>query len=77
MTWNEFLVQAKKRNHSIKVADITSEARERLEAVGLGLDEVVSLRLTGKERVFGYLDNGVLVLLWWDPDHQVCPSLKD
>jgi hypothetical protein len=62
MTWNELLVQAKKRNHSIKVSDITPEARERLETVGLGLDEVVSLRLTGKERVFGYLDNGVLVL---------------
>ena len=26
-----------------------------------------------RRRVFGYLDNGVLVLLWWDPDHQVCP----
>ena len=42
--------------------------------IGLGLDDVVSLRLSGPERVFGYLDNGVLVLLWWDPLHQVCPS---
>jgi hypothetical protein len=77
MTWNEILVVGKRRNHSIDIGAITAEARQRLEAIGLGLDEVVSLRLSGAERVFGYLDNGVLVLLWWDPDHQVCPSLRD
>ncbi len=76
MTWNEILVTAKKRNHSIAVADLSQEAQQRLEELGLGLDEVVSLRLSGAERVFGYLDNGVLVLLWWDPDHQVCPSKR-
>lgn len=47
---------------------------DALEEIGLALDDVVSLRLSGPERVFGYLDNGVLVLLWWDPIHQVCPS---
>jgi len=77
MTWSELLVHAKKRNHSIKISDITPEARDRLEIIGLALDEVVSLRLSGKERVFGYLDNGVLELLWWDPEHQVCPSLRE
>lgn len=74
MTWNEILVTGKKRNHSISVSAINPEARQRLETIGLGLDEVVSLRLSGAERVFGYLDNGVLVLLWWDPNHQVCPT---
>jgi hypothetical protein len=77
MTWSEILVQAKKQNHSIEVTDLCKEARRRLEERRFLLDEVVSLRLSGKERVFGYLENGVLVLLWWDPDHQVCPSLKD
>lgn len=77
MTWSEILVSGKKRNHSIKVSAITPEARRRLETKSLGLDEVVSLRLSGAERVFGYLDNGVLVLLWWDPDHEICPSLRE
>ena len=67
MAWSEILVKGKKRNHSIRVSTITSEAQRRLEAKSLALDEVVSLRLAAKERVFGYLDNGVLVLLWWDP----------
>ncbi len=74
MTWNEILVTGKKRNHSIAVEDLCLQAQHRLEEVGLALDDVVSLRLSGPERVFGYLDNGVLVLLWWDPLHQVCPS---
>jgi hypothetical protein len=74
MTWSEILVRGKKFHHSIRVSDITAEAQNRLEAAGLGLDEVVSLRLSNLERVFGYLVNGVLVLLWWDPSHQVCPS---
>jgi hypothetical protein len=77
MTWNEILVTGRKRNHSIRVSAITSEAQQRLEEMGIALDEVVSLRLSGAERIFGYLDNGVLVLLWWDPDHQVCPSFKE
>jgi hypothetical protein len=74
MTWSEILVTGKKRNHSIAVEDLCLQAQHRLEEVGLALDDVVSLRLSGPERVFGYLDNGVLVLLWWDPLHQVCPS---
>lgn len=74
MTWSEILVKGKKFHHSISVSDITVEAQDRLEAAGLGLEEVVSLRLSNLERVFGYLVNGVLVLLWWDPSHQICPS---
>ncbi|HEV7503942.1 MAG TPA: hypothetical protein VGS07_03445 [Thermoanaerobaculia bacterium] len=77
MTWTEILVQAKKQNHSIRVEDICSTAQQRLEALGLLLDDVVSLRLSGRERVYGYLENGVLILLWWDPLHQICPSLRE
>jgi hypothetical protein len=77
MTWTEILVQAKKQNHSIKVEDICSTAQQRLEALGLLLDDVVSLRLSGRERVYGYLENGVLILLWWDPLHQICPSMRE
>jgi hypothetical protein len=77
MTWEEILVKAKKQNHSVSVADLCTDARDRLNVVCGGridVDELVSLRLTGKERVWGILDRGVLSLLWWDPDHSVCPS---
>ena len=77
MTWEEILVRSKKQNHSIEITALCPQARRRLEEKRLVLDKVVSLRLSARERVFGYLDNGVLVLLFWDPLHQVCPSLKD
>lgn len=77
MTWAEILVRSKKQNHSIKVSDICSAAQKRLDALRLLLEDVVSLRLSARERVYGYLDNGVLILLWWDPLHEICPSLKD
>lgn len=77
MTWSEILVRAKKQNHSIKVSSICGPAQQRLEARSLFLEDVVSLRLSARERVYGYLDNGVLVLLWWDPEHRICPSLRE
>jgi hypothetical protein len=77
MKWSEILVRAKKQNHSIRVTGLSPVAQRRLDHLGLLLDEVVSLRLSGRERVFGYLENGVLVLPWWDPLHEVCPSLRE
>jgi hypothetical protein len=77
MTWAEILVRSKKQNHSIKVSDICSAAQKRLDTLRLLLEDVVSLRLSARERVYGYLENGVLILLWWDPLHEICPSLKD
>jgi hypothetical protein len=76
MTWNDIVVRAKKRNHTISVARICKEAQLQLASLNLyDLDEVVSLHLTGTERVWGYREGAVLHVLWWDPDHRVCPSL--
>jgi hypothetical protein len=76
MTWNEIIVQAKKQNHMIETHKLCKEARERLEELGLDdAAELLSLRLSGRERVWGMLRQGILVVLWWDPEHQVCPSM--
>lgn len=77
MTWAEILIKAKKQNHSIKVEAICTSAQRRLDSLKLFIEDVVSLRLSARERVYGYLENGVLILLWWDPEHQICPSFKD
>lgn len=77
MTWAEILIDAKKRNHSVPVGDLCKSARQRLRDMRQeDVDEIVSLRLSGKERVWGILEEGVLRLIWWDPEHQVCPSQK-
>jgi hypothetical protein len=76
MTWGEILIDAKKQNHSVKVESLASSAKKRLEETEQDdVDELVSLHLSGRQRVWGILDQGTLNLLWWDPEHQVCPSL--
>jgi hypothetical protein len=76
MTWSEILIVAKKQNHNVEVYKLCKEAINRLEELGLDdLDQLLSLRLQGKERIWGILERGVITLLWWDPEHQVCPSL--
>lgn len=75
MTWNAILVGARKQHHSIALNLLCKEARADLDRRRLILEKVVSLRLTGEERIWGYLTEGVLSLLWWDPDHEICPSI--
>ena len=76
MTWAEILVTGKKRNHQIPVGQLVPAARKRLIEIGQGdLGQVVSLHLTGTQRVWGILREGVLHLLWWDPNHGICPSI--
>jgi len=77
MTWREILLDAKKQNHNVSVDKLIKEAQDRLTEISLDdLDELTSLHLTGKGRVWGIIDQGVMNLLWWDPDHQVSPSHK-
>jgi hypothetical protein len=74
-TWGEILVQDKKSNHSVEIDQLCSEAKSRLSEIGQDdIDELVSLRLSARERIWGILDQGILTLLWWDPNHNVCPS---
>ena len=76
LTWNEILVERQKQNHSVQVTQLCSEAQKRLAEINLDdIEQLVSLRLSGKERVWGMREGAVLLLLWWDPEHQVCPSL--
>jgi hypothetical protein len=75
MIWKQILLDASKQNHPVKVSDICKEARDRLEEIGEeDQQELISLRLGGIKRVWGIMDNGVLRLLWWDPNHKIYPS---
>lgn len=75
MTWMEILVAGRKQNHKIKVEDLCADAQARLQELELDqIPELISLRVTARERIFGILQENVLDLLWWDPEHAVCPS---
>lgn len=50
-------------------------AQRRLEELGReDVSELFSLRMDSRARIWGQRDVARLNLLWWDPDHQVCPS---
>lgn len=74
-TWAEIL--GDHHNHPVEVGRLAPLAQERLQEMRQDdLEEMLSLRLSGKERIWGILDRGVCTLIWWDPEHQVCPSQK-
>jgi hypothetical protein len=76
MTWQEILVSSGHRNHAVAIDRICDAAADRLEEIGQGdIEELVSLRLSGPERVWGIRTGNVLMVLWWDPEHAVCPAL--
>jgi hypothetical protein len=77
MTVNQVFVESKHINHSVPRDKLCSEARKRLGELRLDdVDELHSLHLSGTKRVWGILTENILTLLWWDPDHEVCPSYK-
>lgn len=74
LTWHEILVRDNYWNHEIAISALGDEAKERLRELGQDdTDFIVSLRLGNLERVWGFRDNEILNLLWWDPYHQVYP----
>jgi hypothetical protein len=65
------------RHHRVRVAQIIGDAQARLRQIARDdLDHLWSIRLTGRNRVWGILHGSAFYVLWWDPRHEVCPSLK-
>lgn len=72
MTWGE--IEGEK-HHDIQFDQLGKEAQRRLAELKLeGFGSVFSLRLTGKRRILGPRIGPVMLILWWDPEHQACPS---
>jgi len=74
MTWADI---KKAGSHNINRNDLISDAKKRLDQLQLDdLDELFSLRLTGTKRIWGKLNKEILGILWYDPNHSICPSIK-
>ena len=73
--WSD-IISDKKHNHWIDCADFSKEAQKRLKERKIYYDELFSLRLTGTLRLFGYIENGIYYIIWYDPDHEICKSQK-
>lgn len=80
-TWDEILVRDKKQNHSINVENLNKVAQDRLVAKYIEAESLISLRVTGTHRLYGYITGRVFNILWFDDDHGdnktcVCRSRK-
>lgn len=71
-TWQQIIDGG---SHPIELERIEKSARDRLaETQRDDIDTLMSLRLTGTNRVWCVRDASIMRILWWDPDHKVCPS---
>ena len=81
LTWNEILVRSKKENHSIDTQLLNKTARYRLDELMLETNAIISLRMQGTYRLYGYRIGSVFYILWFDTNHGdndtcVCRSRK-
>ncbi|MEE3421675.1 MAG: hypothetical protein VZR11_03045 [Succinimonas sp.] len=80
-TWNDILVHSKKQNHSLDPSDLNKVAQDRLVDRNIEAEALISLRLSGNHRLYGYMTGRVFNILWYDDDHGdnskcVCRSRK-
>lgn len=80
-TWATLLTQTggKRRgtnSHHIPMHELVKEAQDRATELGIVEDELLSLRLDGTHRVFGIFEEGVLNVIWFDRNHEICPASK-
>lgn len=68
-TWSEILVRDKKQNHSINVDDLNKIAQDRLASKYIEAESLISLRITGNHRLYGYMTGRIFNVLWYDDDH--------
>lgn len=61
----------------IGLASLSKDAQKRLRKLELDdADALWELRVAGKPRFWGFRSGHCFHFLWWDPDHQVCPSKR-
>ncbi len=64
-------------SHSVEKSKLIKAAQDRLADIHLDdIDELFSMRFTNKKRMWGIREGNVFKLLWWDPEHEIYPSLK-
>lgn len=63
-------------NHPVPVESIIPRARNRLTELGLKVEALHRLRLGGRPRLWGILIGNIFQILWFDPNHEICPATK-
>lgn len=71
LTWADI----KRKEHPIKKDRLVREAQNRLGYLKQDdCDEVWRLQFAGLPRLWGIRHEDIFLVLWWDPQHKICPS---
>lgn len=82
MKWEDILTDKSGRrhgtkNHAIPISDLTPCAQSCISHLHLDdFDCLYSLTITGRKRLWGVMAEGVYCIIWFDPEHEICPSHK-
>jgi hypothetical protein len=82
MTWGEIFQTSGGRtngtnHHYIPFEKMIKNAQKRAEELKiLEFEELFSLRLNGRQRLFGILIDGIFRIVWFDNNHEICESNK-
>lgn len=66
-----------RKHHDIPLSRICPEAQADIARRKLDEefdDAIFRFRLNGEQRLWGFRRGRVFHVVWWDPEHQVCPS---
>lgn len=76
MTWVDMAANDKK-HHAVTLNKISKQAKKALRKTKRDdVDELWSLSISGPQRLWAIKYNNHCMILWWDPEHLVCPTLK-
>ena len=68
-TWSEILIRDKKQNHSLIPEQLNKVAKDRLVTRCIEAESLISLRVSGNHRLYGYMTGRVFNILWYDDEH--------
>ena len=64
-------------SHFVNVDTLSRAAKKRLRDIEMDdIDQLFSLRLAGKIRLYGKRIGRVFQIIWFDFNHEICPSKK-
>lgn len=62
------------KHHFLNYDELSRTAKDRVAAMHIEEDDIYSLALTNKLRIIGIRDGRVFRAIWYDPEHEFCPS---
>ena len=80
--WGEILTttsgrRSGTRNHNISLLDLVSDAQKRAAEISIDdFEELCSIAINSRMRIWGYIADGIFYIIWFDPEHEIYPTQK-